>query len=158
MIGSRTPKVAAILATMLYSAAASAQTIVDATDPSALLRIAQQYGEARLETDEYGDPIIIGAMGESNYAVEFYGCSNGRQCEELLFRAGFVTKDFTEREMAEWNRTSHFGKVYIDKEGDPSIEMDVILTGGVSETNMIDNFDLWAQAVGEFRRFIGWSK
>jgi len=34
--------------------------------------------------------------------------------------------------------------------------MDVILTGGVSEENMADNFDLWGQALAEFVRYIGW--
>lgn len=149
---------ASAIAAILVSSGANAQTMVDATRPEALLAIAETFGAAGLDTDSYGDPVIVGLMGGTNYFVEFYGCENGRNCTELLFRAGFTTPDLTEREMAEWNRNAPFGKVYIDAEGAPHIEMDVILTGGVSEANMIDNFDLWGQTLAEFVRYIGWDQ
>lgn len=148
---------ACVAALLALPAQADEPRIVGADDPEALRQIAEQFGAARLDRDSYGDPLIIGMMAGINYIVEFYGCDNGRNCKELLFRAAFQSDAMTTAEMAAWNRDSHFGKVYIDAEGDPAIEMDVILTGGVSEANMIDTFDLWSQALAEFVRYIGWN-
>jgi len=101
---------AAVLGAATPAAQAAGPGLVDATDPEALRAIAERFGAARLDVDDYGDPIILGMMRGTYYAVEFYGCDNGRSCRELLFRAWFETRELTELEMAGWNRNAHFGR------------------------------------------------
>ncbi|MEM9148544.1 MAG: YbjN domain-containing protein [Pseudomonadota bacterium] len=129
--------------------------LVDGSDPAAILRAALAFGEAEFDTDGEGDPMIRGDVGGYRYVVFFYGCSEGQNCTGLLLRAAFVTLGQTEADMAEWNRTQRFGTAFLDEEGDPVLEMDLNLFGGVSPANLEDSFDWWRVIVGEFAKRIG---
>jgi hypothetical protein len=49
-----------------------------------------------------------------------------------------------------WNRTKRFGKAFLDKDGDPALEMTVNLDYGVSRENLDDSFNWWSKAVKSF--------
>ena len=55
-----------------------------------------------------------------------------------------------------WNREFRFGKVYLDDENDPFLEMDVNLDYGVSEGNFLDTLDWWTVVLGRFEEYIDW--
>lgn len=150
-----TVRPALALAALLAPATAAAAEIEPAR-PETIRAVAARFGSAVLDRDGFGDPLIVAAAGRINYIVEFYGCRNGRNCTEILLRASFVTDRATARDMAAWNRAGHRGKAYLDENGAPHLEMDVVLAGGTSEANMIDTFALWGQTLDEFVRYLGW--
>jgi len=145
---------AAITAAMLAAPAAGAEQTVDATDPERILTIAHSFGEAALTTDNLGDPLIEGRIGEKDYRLLFYGCSEGRDCKTLMFSAGWAgddrTDDRTDEMMADWNREKRFGKAYLDEDGVATVEMNVNLHGGVTRANLDDTIDWWRLVLAEF--------
>lgn len=59
----------------------------------------------------------------------------------LLFRVSF--KSSTDRDVMltrvnEWNRTKRFSRSYLDKDGDPALESDLDMTGGVERERILD--------------------
>jgi len=45
----------------------------------------------------------------------------------------------TLRQMNDWNREKKFAKAYLDEDGDPTLEMDLDLEGGVTEARIRDS-------------------
>ncbi len=144
----------AMMAALAAPAAAGAEEIIDATGPARILAAVQGYGEAALTTDNLGDPLIEGRIGEKDYRLLFYGCSEGRDCKTLMFSAGWEgddrTDDLTDAMMADWNREKRFGKAYLDEDGRATVEMNVNLHGGVTRANLDDTIDWWRLVLAEF--------
>jgi len=51
----------------------------------------------------------------------------------------------------EWNKTKRFGRAYIDNDGDPCVELDYDLEGGVSDDSIKVWFDTVTAIVKSFR-------
>ena len=146
------------LAAFLFAAPASAQTI-NAADPEELVRILQFNGyRAELTTDREGDPLIkTGSVG-ANWEVYFYGCTNGTRCTSIQFAAGFNYENgYNGRSINEWNRDMRYGKVYLDRDGDPFIEMDINLENGVNQRNFESSLKVWDEVLGDFLKHIEWN-
>jgi len=156
MMNFMTKTLAVAAVTLAMAVPASAQTLVDATRPVDVLGFAQGYGDARLDVDDYGDPMIIGDMEGITYTVSFYGCQNNIDCKTLLFHAGFTLPGLTDTTMGDWNRSQLYGRAFLDGEGDPAIEMTVNMFGGVSADNINDTFDWWRVVLDGFKDHIGW--
>lgn len=56
--------------------------------------------------------------------------------------------------MNEWNKTKRFGRAYLDAEGDPVVELDYDLEGGVSDDSVKVWFDTVTAVVRSFRTFV----
>ena len=54
----------------------------------------------------------------------------------------------------EWNKTKRFGRAYIDAEGDPCVELDYDLEGGVSDDSLKVWFDTVTAIVRSFRTHV----
>ncbi len=54
----------------------------------------------------------------------------------------------------EWNKTKRFGRAYIDAEGDPVVELDYDLEGGVSDESIKVWFDTVTAIVRSFRTHV----
>lgn len=132
------------------AAAQDAKVLVTAADPEAILAIAKKYGDASLDKDGQGDPMINAKMDNVRYNVVFYGCENNESCTNIQFRTGWVDGGVTPNAINAWNRDTRFIKTYIDDEGDPMIEMDVNLDYGVTKLNLDDTFDWWRQGISRY--------
>jgi hypothetical protein len=132
------------------AAGAGAEETIDATDPARILAVAQDYGEAALTTDNLGDPLIEGRIGEKDYNLFFYGCDEGRECKSLTFAATWESDDLTDEKMTGWNREKRFGKAYLDQDGNATVEISVNLHGGVTHANFDDTIDWWRLVRAEF--------
>lgn len=140
----------AMMAAILAAPAARAEEIIDATSPARVLAVVLGYGEAALTTDNLGDPLIEGRIGEKDYDLFFYDCDDGRRCKSLTFSAAWEGGDLTDEMMAGWNREKRFGKAYLDEDGNATVEMSVNLHGGVTRVNLDDTIDWWRLVLGEF--------
>lgn len=140
-----------------YSALAEDQ-LIDATDPVALRDAIQEAGyQAKLDTDNQGDPMIKGRMSHSNYQMYFYGCKDHKNCGSLLIKVGYDMKQkpFAIDKMNEWNLNKRFGTAYLDKDGDPNLKMSINLWGGTTKKNFGDTILFWQEAVTDFEKQIG---
>jgi hypothetical protein len=136
-------------------AGARGAEFVAAAQPEFVLSAAGRIGEAELGRDELADPLIRGRIGERPYFVYFYGCTSGRDCTNLMFSARWESDHFTDKSMGDWNRKKRFGKAYLDADGNPALELNVNLFGGVSRANLDDTFDWWRLLMAEFAEFYG---
>ncbi len=138
------------LMAVLAAPAAGAEETIDATAPARILALVQGYGEAALTTDNLGDPLIEGRIGEKDYELFFYGCKENRDCKTLMFFAIWEAEDLTDEMMADWNREKRFGKAYLDEDGNANVEMSVNLHGGVTLVNLDDTIDWWRLVLAGF--------
>ncbi len=141
-------------ALMLVAAAntVQAQDLVDARNPDRLLSLLNAVGEASLGRDSSGDPKISGSIDGISYSVIFYGCVNGRLCDDIIFRAGWSGGSVPMRRINDWNRTKRYGKAFLDDDGDANIEMGINLDQGVSLANARDSIRWWQRALTGFKR------
>lgn len=148
------PLAAAALALSAFaSPAVAANVVADSQQIAALLK--DKGYKAEIKTDGAGDPYIRTASGGYNFSIFFYGCDKGTQCKSVQFYAAFTpaTKP-TLQEMNEYAGQNRWGRVYLDKDGDPVIEMDVDLEqGGMSEALFVDNFQYFEAVANKFSEF-----
>jgi hypothetical protein len=130
--------------------------LVDATDAEGLASLIRGLGyRATVEKDGVGDPMIMSSAGGTDFAIYFYGCTDGADCKWLLFKVGYDLDDGTTGESINaWNAETIFGRAYLDDEADPWLEMSVNMDGGVSRANFEDSFDWWEVILSGFEDHI----
>jgi hypothetical protein len=74
--------------------------------------------------------------------------------ESLQFHASFRDEDATLAKVNEWNRAKRYSRTYLDAEGDPHLELDLDLAGGVTRARIVDflktcrvSFEAWRKEV-----------
>ncbi len=145
---------AALLPLLLsWDQTATAQVIVDATDPGVVLDVATGYGSAQMGEDGSGDPQITGRAEGHRYVIYFYGCTDNADCDSLTFWAGWADMDVPLERINEWNAIKRWPKAYQDEEGDSIVEMNVNLDGGVTYRNLDNWFDWWVSGMDTFVDF-----
>ncbi len=107
-------------------------------------------------TSAEGAPMLESSVDGVDFVVYFYECMP--ICASMQFSAGFDLDEAMPMEMANlWNRDRRFGRVYLDRTGDPYIEMDIGLAGdGIGRDNFLDALATWRIVLKEFRDFIHW--
>ncbi len=58
----------------------------------------------------------------------------------LLFHVSIPAGDATLRKVNAWNRSKRYSRSYLNKSGDPCLELDLALKGGVTRARMADYF------------------
>jgi hypothetical protein len=143
---------------LALSAGAEAQTIVSAEHPGELVSIIQALGfQAKLETDNVGDPVIRSSSDGVDFRIYFYECKNNKRCRSLHFSVGYDLANGTSLDAVQkWNADKRFASAYLDDEADPFLQMDINTQGGITQENFENSFHLWQSLKGEFEKFIGW--
>ena len=103
--------------------------LVSSTSPDKMMALMQ--GEGYSVTKE-GQGIIWKIDGKR--AVMLVSQSgNG-----LLFVTAYSDGNATPEKINEWNKTKRYSRTYLDDEGDPVLEVDLDLEGGVSRARVLD--------------------
>lgn len=77
--------------------------------------------------------------------MNFFSCSDGKDCSVILFRAAWVADSVDLAGVNAWNATKLFGRAHLDSDDDPNLEMAVNLDRGVNTANLDDTFSYWRQ-------------
>ncbi len=146
----------AVLGAQPGAAADRLYTDVSGIELAALLE--QKGFEAWTESDDWGDPVVYGALGPLRFKVWPHDCSgNPRRCQRVDFSAGFKAgPDITEAKLDAFNETYVFGKAYLSDDGTAYVDFPVNLSKGVTESNVLDNIGLWSDILRAFADYIGW--
>lgn len=74
----------------------------------------------------------------------------------LQFYIWLTDTDVTLRDLNDWNQTKRFSRTYLDRDGDPVLELDLDLAGGVTVARILDwantcevSFKKWCRAMGQ---------
>lgn len=60
------------------------------------------------------------------------------QGDSLQFHTAFSDGDATLEKINAWNRDIRYSRTYLDESGDPHLELDLDLTGGVTQARILD--------------------
>jgi len=151
------PAVAVVLASLSIAAPAVASGVV--ADPA---RIAEVMRKARYTVERKpaeGGEYLIASFGKESYSfnIYFFGCDEKttRNCKSVQFYSGFSPKTKPTLEaMNAYASDNRWGRIYLDKNKDPVIEMDVDLEdGGVSEALFLDNVEYFETVMNRFAEF-----
>lgn len=58
--------------------------------------------------------------------------------ESIQFYVAFKESEANARKVNDWNKSKRYSKSYLDDSGDPCLELDLDLTGGVTEARIVD--------------------
>ena len=83
--------------------------------------------------------------------IELFGVL---QAGHIQFYASFKKKTTLGR-INEWNASKRYTRAYLDKEGDPVLEADLDLEGGVSYGALAEFIKTWVTSVKLFTQHIG---
>lgn len=124
-----------ILVFSLVSLAAAQAPLNQATAEQ--IRVAIKPLNLRLETatDPYGDPLLRFGYKVAKVHLYFFECNQSKPkiCKSLQLYAGFAMKQKPTWAMInEWNQEYRYGRAYLDSEGDPVLEADLSLEGGIT--------------------------
>ena len=143
----------ACLVMVLFASAVNATDIISAENPDAILNIAKGFGSARLTKDSGGVPLISGRIDGTKYAIYFFGCdSNGKKCDDIQFGTAWAGTKVLIKTINEWNRTKRYGVAYLDKDGDPNLDMPVNIDYGVTAENLESTFNFWTIILKQFKK------
>jgi hypothetical protein len=137
------------------SSQASAENVT--ADPQIVARAMRDAGyKATIEKSDDGNSFIQSSTSGYPFRVFFFGCDNDTPgCDTIQLYAGFLTDTSPSlKEMNSYTRDYRWGRVYIDNEDDPVIEMDIDLEdGGMPVALFKDNLEYWDFIMPKFAEF-----
>jgi hypothetical protein len=135
---------------------AAARNVV--ADPEIIAEVMKDAGyRAEIERMNNGGRFIQSASSGYPFRIFFFGCEDDfTDCKTIQLFAGFVTDTSPSlKAMNAHARDNRFGRIYIDDEDDPVIEMDIDLEdGGMSPELFKDNLEYWDYYLGRFAAFV----
>lgn len=134
--------------------------LVTASTFDLILASLQRNGfAAELTTGGDGDPLIQSTDRDQPFSIQFYGCTDGKDCAFIQFIKGWNMDDgITLAKIEEWNAKKVWTKAYRDDEKDPWLTHPINLFGGVTVENLDDSIDWWKVMVKQFEEHIGWNE
>jgi len=140
--------------------------------PALMARLAELSGHRLRElVEDVEGPGLVVEVGGLVYGIVFYQCLRaqagagagagadagiaGMGCASLRFETGFeLSGGMLPSAANAWNRDRRFGRVWLDEEGDPRLEMDASIAGGVTTAHLVDLLDWWTLVLDDFRRHL----
>ncbi|MBN8501432.1 MAG: YbjN domain-containing protein [Sphingomonadales bacterium] len=146
------------LVVMGSSSPANAKNVVaDVDQIASVLQSAGYKAEIKESAEEKGNRYIRSSASGYNFTILMYGCDETyKNCKSVQFYTAFTSKrPPTLDQMNTYARQNRWGRVYLDKDGDPAIEFDLDLeVGGMSEALFLDNIAYWESIMVGFAKFV----
>ena len=153
---------AALAFSVLATSPASAQVVDPATPESIAeqLRASGFKAEVHAPTNSTGPGITSRAAEGVDFDISFDACdANGKHCQIMVFTAGFKFDNPDKRpskaDLNRWNLTE-YGKAVASPNGDPWLDLEVNLVGGITKANLVDTMKWCNSLVSNFSAHIGW--
>jgi hypothetical protein len=138
-----------------FSGPAMAKNVT--ADVNQIAALLKKGGETlEIKPDDDGPYVRVTGDGY-DYSIFTYGCDDkDKNCKSVQFYAAFNPKTSPTLEaMNGYARDNRWGRIYLDKEGDPAIEFDVDLEqGGMSEALFLDNVAYWEMIIDRYGDFV----
>jgi hypothetical protein len=151
----RTIRMGMAAALILAATQAHAQVIVATPEAITAELKARGYKAERLENPQAVQ--IRTADSGVPVTITFYNCKQGQSgCTTVGLYTGFTDVHPSVERINAWNAENRWIRAYVDKVGDPVIEMDVNLDyGGVGRDLFWDNMATFFGMVAKFRKEFG---
>ncbi|SAI69805.1 Bacterial protein of uncharacterised function (DUF945) [Bordetella ansorpii] len=113
-------------------------TMLHSLDQATIGSLIEAAGfELEHRTDQYGEPelnITPGASGARELYARFNECDVDDACENVMLQAVFdaITPP-PYKVINDWNRNNRWGRLYVDDNSQPTLEMDINAYGGIGK-------------------------
>lgn len=89
-----------------------------------------------------GYAVEVKEAGFLQWKLEGFNCQIfvSEDAESLQFHSSFADGTATLKRVNEWNRTKRYSRSYLDDDGDPHLELDLDMCGGVTTDRIRDFF------------------
>lgn len=127
---------------------------VTATNPQSVLDALSAAGYVgKLDKMDSGRTSIAVKVSGLNTFIDFYDCADDlTDCYTLLFNVSLDLKDGTTLDDAnKWNSEQITGRVWLDKNNDPTLDFSVSTFKGMSTDTFDQNVKLWDTKIGDFK-------
>lgn len=136
-------------------AAASSALIhtIDANGLAAALRSADLSAEVKTEGRETS---VLGRVGTIPFQALLGACNPaGEACTDIELYAGFSGGQRMPLELINgWNNRTRFARAFLVQSGDPALQMDISLQGGLSADSLRLHLETWGAALETYAAFI----
>ncbi len=139
------------LALVGLSTAALAATVYYTADEALLHQVLDEMEiEYTVTLDDDGDPVWTFAFSGITVTIASYDETTPGRYASLLFYAGWAADTQVSLfAINDWNRLSRFGRAYVDEAGDPAVELDLLLTGGVTAQTLKEYIGVFVATVSD---------
>ncbi len=124
----------------------AAPEILETIGAARLQQLLHELGYANTEIDEDGD---IKVRMQSLYVLALL---NGTESPTIQMYFAIRAPDTALEKVNAWNRGYRFSRAYLDRDGDPVLQSDLDLEGGVTEERIKDFLRTFDALLGAFRR------
>ncbi|QKT03582.1 YbjN domain-containing protein [Ectothiorhodospiraceae bacterium 2226] len=132
------------LALLLSSTAHGSERVIGKLTSAQVVSVLKGEGVADARADDDDDILfslngynVVAFVRENDYTV-------------LRFYSAMADTAVTLQDVNEWNRTRLFTKAFLDSDGDPALEMDVDVAGGITRARLRDAVRTYLQVHGQF--------
>jgi hypothetical protein len=127
-------------------------------NPHSITAYLQKEGyRAKLITDD-GSPYIESAANGATFYIYLQNCKEKKDCQDVMFRSSYEKNEDDAvklEQINEFNADNRWARSYLDKEGDPVIEYDVLFTDQLVDEKMFgEALDIWNDVLGSFHKVI----
>ena len=140
------PLTTMIAAGLALGAPAPAKAEIIQAEAPVIAKILTDMGyKGLVSAGDDGTPSVESASSGAKFYVDMLNCDdNHKNCTTAQIYAGFTTtKKLTLDQVNTWNSKHRFARLYLDKDQDPWVEMDVNFEGGIPRANFEDSLGVW---------------
>lgn len=128
-------------------------------NPRSLVAALQDAGyKATLVTKADSDPYITSSTAGATFDLKLLNCKDHKDCKDVMFQSSYEKRDkdpVTVEQINTFNREHRWARAYIDKDGSPVIEQDVLFTDQkIDEKMFSENLAVWDDMIGAFHKAI----
>jgi hypothetical protein len=136
------------------SNANAAAGTVTATNPHSVLDALAAAGyPGKLDKMDSGRSSIAVKISGLNTFIDFYDCADDlTDCYTLLFNVSLDLKEGSSLDEAnKWNSDQITGRVWLDKNNDPTLDFSLSTFKGMPADTFEQNLKLWDTKIGDFK-------
>jgi len=140
-----------VLTLIGLSTCALAVSVYYAADEALLHQVLEGMEiEYVVASDGDADPVWTFTSSGITITIVSYDEVTPGSYASLLFYAGWsADSQISLFAINDWNRLSRFGRAYVDETGDPAIELDLLLTGGVTAQTIREYIEIFVATVSD---------
>ncbi|QDU41027.1 hypothetical protein Mal4_53920 [Maioricimonas rarisocia] len=118
---------------------ATSQAFAQDSDQQIVKSLSGQELQNILRAEGYFN-VEVDADGDLNFKIEGTKVQIfvANDQESIQFHSAWAGTNATLRKVNEWNKTKKYSKAYLDDDGDPHLELDLDLAGGVTVARIKD--------------------
>jgi hypothetical protein len=130
--------------------------LIASTDINGLVFALQRAGFTAEVKTEGRQSYVLGRLGTVPFQAFLSGCQpSGGGCTDIELYAGFSgTQRIPLERINGWNARTRFARAFLDEDGDPALQLDIGLVGGVSADALKATLETWGSALETYSLFL----